>query len=299
MSQTVLVADDSRTIRKVVEMALKAQPFEVIGVGSAREAMEAAERRPSIIILDYYMPDGSGYDVCRALKANQSTSNIPVLMLGGTYKDFDPALARDSGATGVLMKPFKTDDLLSAITAAISSAPRSAAAPRPPTSPAAPPPRPPVTPASLSQPPRNVPTPAPRSAVDVSASSQPRIPMSSSQPRINPSEAAAANARHRTPTPVSGLSSPGFTATSGSGVSPLPMNRAELENLIREEVKKTVREELPGLLRNVMGEVFQQKVLPRLLKHSDERIQTTLREELDERIKQQVRQELERLLSEE
>lgn len=297
MSQTVLVADDSRTIRKVVEMALKAQPFEVIGVGSAREAMEAAERNPSIIILDYYMPDGSGYDVCRALKANQSTSNIPVLMLGGTYKNFDPAMAKDCGVQGILMKPFSTDELIAAIGDALSAAPQATGTSRP----AAPPPRLPQTSApSPVQPPRQVPTPAPRPALNTPSASQPRIPVSSSQPRIVTPDSTA-GARHRSPTPVSGLSSPGIaaTASSGSGLSPLPMNRSELENLIREEVKKTVREELPGLLRNVMGEVFQQKVLPRLLKHSDERIQTTLREELDARITQQVRQELERLLSDE
>ncbi len=295
MSQTVLVADDSRTIRKVVEMALKAQPFEVIGVGSAREAMEAAERNPSIIILDYYMPDGSGYDVCRALKANQSTSNIPVLMLGGTYKNFDPAMARDCGVQGILMKPFSTDELIAAIGDALSAAPQTSDTSRP----AAPPLRMPTASAPPPiQPQRPVPTPRP--ALNTPSSSQPRIPVSSSQPRIVTPDTAAAT-RHRSPTPVSGLSSPGIApaVSSGSGVSPLPMNRSELENLIREEVKKTVREELPGLLRNVMGEVFQQKVLPRLLKHSDERIQTTLREELDARITQQVRQELERLLSDE
>ncbi len=297
MSQTVLVADDSRTIRKVVEMALKAQPFEVIGVGSAREAMEAAERNPSIIILDYYMPDGSGYDVCRALKANQSTSNIPVLMLGGTYKNFDPAMARDCGVQGILMKPFSTDELITAISDALSAAPQAAGASR--STASAPPPRIPQTSAPLPvQPPRQA--PAPRPALNTPSASQPRMPISSSQPRIVTPDVAS-GVRHRSPTPASGLSSPSIAAqsTSGSGLSPLPMNRSELENLIREEVKKTVREELPGLLRNVMGEVFQQKVLPRLLKHSDERIQTTLREELDSRITQQVRSELERLLSDE
>ena len=77
------------------------------------------------------------------------------------------------------------------------------------------------------------------------------------------------------------------------------MSRDELEAMIKEEVKNTVRDELPGLLRNVMGEVFQQRVLPKLLKHGEERIQATLREELDTRITQQVRAELERLLAEE
>ncbi|MBA2662768.1 MAG: response regulator [Bradymonadaceae bacterium] len=353
MSQTVLVADDSRTIRKVVEMALKARPFEVVGVGSAREAMEAAQRNPSVIILDYYMPDGSGYDICRALKSNQATRAIPVIMLGGTYKNFDPAMARDCGAEGVVMKPFKTDDLIDAIEAVLSGS--SAGLAPPPQAPLgyqpapvavqevvqrpafqSPAPAPVHSPASafqaapqqasaqpasafqrpepsaanlsLTPPPLSAPASIsePRIGLNPSVGSQPRIPSSSSQPRIasgnsQPRIAAPdvnASSRQRTPTPPSGVSSPSINA-SGSGLSPLPMNRSELENLIREEVKKTVRDELPALLRNVMGEVFQQKVLPKLIKHGEERIQQTLREELDTRITTQVRSELERLLSEE
>ena len=115
MSQTVLVADDSKTIRQIVEMALKASSWEVVGVGSAQDAMQAARQNPSVILLDYYMPDGSGYDVCRQLKAEAATRAIPVVMLGGTYKSFDEGLARQSGADAVLMKPFKTDALLSAM----------------------------------------------------------------------------------------------------------------------------------------------------------------------------------------
>ena len=77
------------------------------------------------------------------------------------------------------------------------------------------------------------------------------------------------------------------------------MSQNEIQAFIREEVKSAVRAELPGLLRNVMGEVFQQKVLPKLLKHSDDKIQKTLDDQLARRISQQVRLELERLLNEE
>lgn len=303
MSQTVLVADDSRTIRKVVQMALKASTYDVVGVGSAREAVEAAQQRPSVILLDYYMPDGSGYDVCRALKNNSATSAIPVIMLGGGYKSFDAQMARDCGAFQVVMKPFKTDDLLKAIDLAVSQT--SAAPSAPPQAPTAPPqaplraavpadatPMPPATPSrqpmSAGSQPRIPSATPPRSP----SGSQPRIP-SGSQPRIATPDV---NASSRQPAPAS---SPMPPATSGSGASALPMGRAEIENFIREEVKNAVRDELPSLLRNVMGEVFQQKVLPKLLQHSDEKIQESLEAQLSERITRQVRLELERLLSEE
>lgn len=115
MSQTVLVADDSKTIREIVEMALKASSWEVIGVDSAKDAMQAAREIPSVILLDYYMPDGSGYDVCRALKQDSSTRSIPIVMLGGSFKAFDESLARQAGADVVLIKPFNTDALLTAL----------------------------------------------------------------------------------------------------------------------------------------------------------------------------------------
>ncbi len=337
MSQTVLVADDSQTIRKVVQMALKASKFEVVGVGSAREAVEAAQQRPSVILLDYYMPDGSGYDVCRALKNNNATSQIPIIMLGGTYKNFDANLARDSGASLVVMKPFHTDELVEAIETAVAgggavaqpAAVQAAAQP-----PAAQPPvaQPPVAQQGSrprSQPqhptgqqgsrPRSQPqpthpggsgpqpmtqTPVPESQPRIPVQSgsqsrvppssgpqgsQPRIPSGGSQPRIASGEAKSAP-RQRQPTP-----SPGASASSAAPA----MSQSEIQEFIREEVKSAVRAELPGLLRNVMGEVFQQKVLPKLLKHSDDKIQKTLDDQLARRISQQVRLELERLLNEE
>lgn len=347
MSQTVLVADDSQTIRKVVQMALKASPYQVVGVGSAREAMEAAQQLPSVILLDYYMPDGSGYDVCRALKGNQATSQIPVIMLGGTYKNFDADLARSSGASLVVMKPFLTDELIDAIDAAVKGV---TAAPAPPVAtssvpapvqqhthrpqqPIAAPQQPagrPSAPPPLRQP-TPTPTPAPEAEAPMLSMdtpvpggiaqnapppprqqppsgpqrmNAPQSPLPESQPRINvgnsqsqsriPTSDSNSGLRNRQPTPVSGARA---IPTSGSAVG--GMSEDQVKEFIREEVKNAVRDELPGLLRNVMGEVFQQKVLPKLLMHSDEKIQKTLDEQLEHRIAQQVRQELERLLAEE
>ena len=332
MSQTVLVADDSQTIRKVVQMALKASKFEVVGVGSAREAVEAAQQRPSVILLDYYMPDGSGYDVCRALKNNNATSQIPIIMLGGTYKNFDANLARDSGASLVVMKPFHTDELVEAIETAVAgggavaqpAAVQAAAQPpaaqppvaqqgsRPRSQPQHPTgqqgsrprsqPQPTHPGGSGPQPMTQTPVPESQPRIPVQSGSQsrvppssgpqgsqPRIPSGGSQPRIASGEAKSAP-RQRQPTP-----SPGASASSAAPA----MSQSEIQEFIREEVKSAVRAELPGLLRNVMGEVFQQKVLPKLLKHSDDKIQKTLDDQLARRISQQVRLELERLLNEE
>lgn len=116
MTQTVLVADDSKTIRTIIEMALKASPYEVIQAENARGVMEVLRRqRPDLIVLDYHMPDASGYDVCRAIKNNAAVRHIPIVMLGGSFKNFDEDRARRSGADAILMKPFKTDQLYGAL----------------------------------------------------------------------------------------------------------------------------------------------------------------------------------------
>ena len=129
MSQTVLVADDSQTIRQIVGMALKASSYQILEASSARATMDALQRRPDIILLDYYMPDGSGYELCRAIKNNDATRHIHVVMLGGTYKNFDENMARQAGADAVIWKPFKTDQLISALNAAGARPAQAQAAP--------------------------------------------------------------------------------------------------------------------------------------------------------------------------
>ncbi|MFP4599960.1 MAG: hypothetical protein ACLFVJ_17010, partial [Persicimonas sp.] len=96
----------------------------------------------------------------------------------------------------------------------------------------------------------------------------------------------------------SGASAPGGT-TSDSGVSNIGMSRAEIETLVKQEVKRSVKEQLPGLLRNIMGEVFQNKVLPKLLEHGEQRVDAIVNQRLGEQIREAVRVEIERLLAEE
>lgn len=314
MSQTVLVADDSQTIRKIVEMALKASGWSVVGVGSAQEALSAAQHAPSVILLDYYMPDGSGYDVCRSLKQDAATSGIPVVMLGGTYKQFDENLARQAGADQILMKPFKTDALINALESAaangasVAPPPPAPPAPEPAYQPPEPAHRPPEpTPEPIYSPPEPAyqpPEPAyeapePEPVQEITEASEPEIaapedntplPQAASQPRI-PTDP---------PQPSAG-SAPDIAARPDPAPAPaggLTVDRGELEAMVREEVKSAVREELPGLLRNVMGEIFQQKVLPKLMEHAETRVQHVVQEQLTGRIQELVRVELERLLNE-
>ncbi len=296
MGQTVLVADDSQTIRKIVEMALKASTYQVVGVGSAQDAMEAASHAPSVILLDYYMPDGSGYDVCRALKGNAGTSGIPVIMLGGTYQSFDEDLARQSGADGIVMKPFKTDTLIDAIEAVQSGAGAAPAAPEA----AAPPPQPEpaapqyepepmmMDPESEPEPVAAAPPPQPQAEPEPPPRTPTPAPTGGSQPSVD------VNASSRAPSSPPPATAP--ATTSGSG--PIGVSRGEIEKMIRDEVRSTVKAELPAMLRSVMGETFQQKVLPKLINHTEERVEKMINDRMETAIREQVRVELERLLAE-
>jgi len=312
MSPTVLVVDDSRTIRKVVEMALKASPFEVLSASNAREGMQAAQRLPAVILLDYYMPDASGYEVCRALKGNPSTAHIPIVMLGGNARQFSEVDARQAGADDVVMKPFLTDTLVSAIERLADGQVTSAAPafqPPKPVAPAVAPPAPPPF-ATKPQPPTpqrqriETPTPQPQRVEQPAAASapaQPRTPATStpgrlggSQPRIaTPDVNASTRAQE-----VAASAPAAPSTTSDSGVSNIGMSRAEIETVVKEEVQNAVKEQLPGLLRTVMGEVFQKKVLPKLVEHGEQRVNSIVENSLNEKIADVVRLEIERLLAE-
>ncbi|MEM1347192.1 MAG: response regulator [Myxococcota bacterium] len=277
MTHTVLVADDSRTIRQIVGMALKASPYDILEADNAQATVLQLQQRGrdiSVILLDYYMPDGSGYELCRAVKSNDSTRDIPVIMLGGTYKNFDEGKAREVGADGIVMKPFKTDQLLHAIESAIGVVHQ--AIPSAPSQPAPPPPNP----FSSAQPQRQ------QVAQDVLSRPLPQAPPSQRPaPQAPPVEKPVAQPMHPLPpspaAPSAPASSPAPPAVSAPAVDASGVNRDELEAMVTELVKSTVREELPGMLRNVVGDLLQKKLMPRMVQQVDQRINERVRAELE------------------
>ena len=111
MPRTILLADDSLTIRKVVELTFGDTDIRVETVGSGREAIERLDvLRPDLVLADVVMPGPSGYDVCRAVKS--SGRPVPVLLLAGTFEAFDPEEARACGADGHMTKPFDSKTLV-------------------------------------------------------------------------------------------------------------------------------------------------------------------------------------------
>jgi len=103
----LLLADDSVTIRKVVELTFAEEGIEVISAANGDEAMQRfVERTPDIVLVDVEMPGMNGYKICEMIKGDESTRDIPVLLLVGSFEPFDQDEAERVLADGFLTKPF-------------------------------------------------------------------------------------------------------------------------------------------------------------------------------------------------
>ena len=113
---TILVVDDSPTICKLVDIILKKRGFRVISASNGLEALARInDGLPSMIFLDITMPRMDGYQLCKIIKANRETRDIPVVMLTGKDGLIDKVRGRMAGSTGYITKPFGPDTLLQAV----------------------------------------------------------------------------------------------------------------------------------------------------------------------------------------
>ena len=113
MSRKILLADDSLTIQKVVELTFAETDYEVISVSSGDELLECLpEAQPDIVICDVIMPGRDGYDVCQEIKSNSETLHLPVILLTGTFEPFDRDRALAAGCSEIITKPFEAKKLV-------------------------------------------------------------------------------------------------------------------------------------------------------------------------------------------
>ncbi len=124
MSKTLLLADDSVTIQKVVGISFANEDVRIVTVDNGDDAVTRAhEIQPDIVLADVVMPGKSGYDVCAAIKADPKLSGVPVLLLTGTFETFDEDRAAQVGADGHITKPFEAQALVELVNARLSGAP--------------------------------------------------------------------------------------------------------------------------------------------------------------------------------
>lgn len=144
MPKKILLADDSITIQKVVELTFSDGDYEVIATNNGTRAIEKLEQvRPDIILSDIIMPEKNGYEVCEFVKSHPEYRSIPVILLTGTFEPFDPDRAEKAGCDAVVTKPFESQGLIQKVEQLIQQAGAPAsAAPPPPAAVAPPPPSP-------------------------------------------------------------------------------------------------------------------------------------------------------------
>jgi twitching motility two-component system response regulator PilG len=110
---TVLVVDDSPTIRKVVELTLKREQIRVLGAADGLSALAmVADEKPDLVLLDIMLPRMDGYQICQIIRRNKDYKKLPIIMLSGKDGLFDRVRGRLAGSTEYITKPFDPNELV-------------------------------------------------------------------------------------------------------------------------------------------------------------------------------------------
>jgi two-component system alkaline phosphatase synthesis response regulator PhoP len=111
-TQKILIADDELYIRLLVKDILEPE-FNVLEASNGEEAVNSTyTEKPDLVLMDILMPKLDGYTACYAIKNNEQTKDIPVVMLTGVGHELNRQLSKEMGATAYITKPFNPEDLL-------------------------------------------------------------------------------------------------------------------------------------------------------------------------------------------
>src|SRR5262245_38853332 len=113
MQRTILLADDSPTIRRLVTQTFSDANFRIVEVNNGDAAIRSFEEiRPSVVLADIYMPGKNGYQVCAYIRSHSELGKTPVVLLVGAFEAFDEDTAKQAGATASITKPFEPGALI-------------------------------------------------------------------------------------------------------------------------------------------------------------------------------------------
>jgi twitching motility two-component system response regulator PilG len=109
---TILIVDDSASVRKLVELTLRRSGFSVISAVSGVAALATlAETRPDLILLDVMLVSLDGFQLCRAIRNYPDYAQTPIIILSGRESASDRQSGIDAGVDAYLTKPFKPNEL--------------------------------------------------------------------------------------------------------------------------------------------------------------------------------------------
>jgi DNA-binding response OmpR family regulator len=129
MARTILVVDDETTLRETLAEALDAEGFRVLTAADGREALNRfREHQPDLVVLDLMLPELSGIEVCRIIRAE---SGVPIVMLTAKSSELDKVVGLELGADDYVTKPFSLRELTARIRALLRRTEQLAEAPTP------------------------------------------------------------------------------------------------------------------------------------------------------------------------
>ena len=124
MTYRVLIADDEPNIVISLEFLMKREGYAVSVARDGQAALDAIVRdRPDLVLLDVMMPGKSGFDVCQAVRADESLATVKILMLTAKGRDTDLAKGTALGADAYMTKPFSTKELAARVRELLGVAP--------------------------------------------------------------------------------------------------------------------------------------------------------------------------------
>ena len=103
--RTILIVDDEADIVDLLSYNLEKEGFSVLTARNGHEALREAAKLPDLIVLDVMMPELNGWDVCKRLKAEDSTASIPVIFLTAKSSEIDEVVGLELGADDYVLKP--------------------------------------------------------------------------------------------------------------------------------------------------------------------------------------------------
>jgi CheY-like chemotaxis protein len=116
--RAVLLVDDDPLILEILRTILDLEEFEVTTATDGRKALDAVDAtRPDVVVCDVMMPELDGFEVCRTLKSEPATSDLPVILLTARDRPEDRQAGEDAGCDAYLTKPFSPLQLIDVIRA--------------------------------------------------------------------------------------------------------------------------------------------------------------------------------------
>jgi twitching motility two-component system response regulator PilH len=116
LMSVVLVVDDSATAREMLVAELQRAGFRVMAAADGAEAMEHIKvNPPALVITDLIMPRVNGYELCRNIKSDPLTKNVPVIMCSTKAEEFDRYWGMKQGADAYITKPYQPKDMINAV----------------------------------------------------------------------------------------------------------------------------------------------------------------------------------------